>query len=62
MQAGWSGWRRVVGMIFDRRISARTTGKVYKTVLRQAILYGLEVVALTKNTRGKAGSSKFCRE
>ncbi len=48
VQAGWSGWRRVSGVICDRRIPARVKGKVYKTVVRPAILYGLEVVALTK--------------
>ena len=48
VQAGWSGWRRVSGVICDRRVSARVKGKVYKTVVRRAMLYGLESVALTK--------------
>ena len=48
MQAGWSGWRRVSGVICDQRVSARMKGKVYKTVVRPAMLYGLEAVALTK--------------
>ncbi|KAF7710422.1 hypothetical protein C0J45_1609, partial [Silurus meridionalis] len=37
VQAGWSGWRRVAGVICDRR-----------TVVRPALLYGLETVALNK--------------
>ena len=48
VQAGWSGWRRVSGVICDRRVSARVKGKVYKMVVRPAMLYGLEAVALTK--------------
>lgn len=48
VQAGWSGWRRVAGVICDRRVAARVKGKVYKTVVRPAMLYGLEAVALTK--------------
>ena len=48
VQAGWSGWRRVAGVICDRRVSARVKGKVYKTVVRPAMLSGLEAVALTK--------------
>ncbi|KAF7686902.1 hypothetical protein C0J45_22503, partial [Silurus meridionalis] len=49
VQTGWSGWRRVIaGVICDRRVSARVKGKVYRTVVRPAMLYGLETVALSK--------------
>ena len=48
VQAGWNGWRRVTGVICDRRIPAKMKGKVYKTVVRPAMLYGLEAAALTK--------------
>ncbi|KAI5103026.1 hypothetical protein C0J45_6607, partial [Silurus meridionalis] len=41
-------WRRVAGVICDRRVSARMKGKVYRTVVRPAKLYGLETVASTK--------------
>ncbi|MCJ8736297.1 hypothetical protein PDJAM_G00257340 [Pangasius djambal] len=48
VQAGWNGWRRVSGVLCDRKISARIKGKVYKTVVRPAMLYGLETVSLRK--------------
>ncbi|KAI5109063.1 hypothetical protein C0J45_0460, partial [Silurus meridionalis] len=48
VQAGWSGWRRVTGVICDSRVSARMKGKVYGTVVRPAMLNGLERVALRK--------------
>ena len=35
-------------MICNRRLSACAKGKVYKTVVRPAMLYGLETVPLTK--------------
>ena len=35
-------------MICDRRLSACKKGKVYKTVVRAAMLHGLETVPLTK--------------
>ncbi|KAI5103545.1 hypothetical protein C0J45_7126, partial [Silurus meridionalis] len=48
VQAGWSGWRRVIaGVICDRRVSVRVKGKVYRTVVRPEMSYGLETVALT---------------
>ena len=48
VQAGWNGWRRMSGVICDRRVPARVKRKVYKVAVRPAMLYGLETVALTK--------------
>ncbi|KAK3511538.1 hypothetical protein QTP70_009333 [Hemibagrus guttatus] len=45
VQAGWNGWRKVWGVLCDRKISVRIKGKVYRTV---AMLYGLETVSLRK--------------
>ncbi|KAK3536377.1 hypothetical protein QTP86_008861 [Hemibagrus guttatus] len=42
VQAGWNGWKKVSGVLCDRKISARIKGKVYRTVVRPAMLYGLE--------------------
>ncbi|KAK3517196.1 hypothetical protein QTP70_000864 [Hemibagrus guttatus] len=46
--AGWNGWRKVSGVLCDRKISERIKGKVYRTVVRAAMLYGLETVSLRK--------------
>ncbi|KAK3563366.1 hypothetical protein QTP86_021842, partial [Hemibagrus guttatus] len=48
VQAGWNGWRKMSGVLCDRKISARIKGKVYRTVVRPAMLYGLETVSLRK--------------
>ena len=48
VQAGWNGWRKVSGVICDRRLPARVKGKVYSSVVRPAMVYGLETVAVTK--------------
>ena len=55
VQAGWNEWRRMPGMICDRRVglSARLKGMVYKVAVRPAMLYGLETVALTKRQEAK---------
>ncbi|KAK3508823.1 hypothetical protein QTP70_009609 [Hemibagrus guttatus] len=48
VQAGWNGWRKVSGVLCDQKISVRIKGKVYRTVVRPAMLYGLETVSLRK--------------
>ncbi|KAK3529495.1 hypothetical protein QTP70_031738 [Hemibagrus guttatus] len=44
VQAGWNGWRKMSGVLCHRKIK----GKVYRTVVRPAMLYGLETVSLRK--------------
>ena len=46
VQAGWNGWRKVSGVICDRRLPARV--KVYSSAVRPEMVYGLETVAVTK--------------
>ena len=48
VQAGWNGWRRVSGIICDKSLPARVKGKVYSSMVRPAMAYGLETVAVTK--------------
>ena len=48
VQAGWNGWKKVSGVICDRRLPIRVKGKVYSSVVRPAMVYGLETVAITK--------------
>ena len=48
IQAGWNGWRKVTGVLCDRKISPEIKGKVYKTLVRPDLLFGLETVATSK--------------
>ena len=48
VQAGWNGWRKVLGVICNRRLPAKVKEKVYSSVVRPAMVYGLEMVAVTK--------------
>ena len=48
VQAGWNGWKKVSGVICDRKLSAKLKGRIYNTAVRPAVLYGLETVALTR--------------
>ena len=46
-------WRNVSGVLCDRKLSAKVKGKMYKSVVRPAMLYGMEMVAVTKKQMGK---------
>ena len=55
VQAGWDSWRRVTGVLCDKRITAVMKGKVYKTVIKPALVYSLETVALSKGQEKEIG-------
>ena len=40
--------KSISGVICDRRLPARVKGKVYSLVVRPAMMYGLQTVAVTK--------------
>ena len=47
IQAGWMNWKKVSGVLCDRKLSARVKGKMYRSVVRPAMLYGMETMAVT---------------
>ena len=48
VQAGWNEWRRVSRAICDKRLPAKVKGKVCSSMVRPAMMYWLETVAVTK--------------
>ena len=53
IQAGWMSWKKVSGVLCNRKLSARVEGKMCKSVFRPAMLYGMETVAVTERRVGK---------
>ncbi|XP_067123187.1 uncharacterized protein [Centruroides vittatus] len=48
IQAGWRNWRDMSGVLCDKRVPLRLKGKVYRVVVRPAMLYAIETVSLRK--------------
>ena len=46
LQADWKSWRGVSGVTGNKRVSAKVKGKVYRTVVRPAMMNGLEMLAV----------------
>ena len=42
VQSGWKTWKRVSGVLCDSRMNVKIKGKVYRTVVRPALMYGAE--------------------
>ena len=58
IQAGWMSWRKVSGVLCNRKLSVKVKGKMYKSVVRPAMLYGMETVAVYGKTGEKNGSCR----
>uniref|UniRef100_A0A8D9FDT2 Endonuclease-reverse transcriptase n=1 Tax=Cacopsylla melanoneura TaxID=428564 RepID=A0A8D9FDT2_9HEMI len=48
VNAGWMNWKRMTGVLCDKRMSLKIKGKIYKTVVRPAMLHGAETWAVKK--------------
>ena len=48
VQSGWVNWRNASGVLCDKKISARVKGKVYKSLVRPAMMYGSEAWPIKK--------------
>ena len=50
VQSVWKNWKRVSGVLCDRRMNVKIKGKVYRKVVRPALLYGAETWLLKKES------------
>ena len=48
IKVAWSRWRDLSGVIYDKKVPVKLTSKLYKTVVRPAMVYGSECWALSK--------------
>ena len=53
IQAVWSAWRKITGVMCDYKVAEKMKGKFNKTMVRPAMLYGMEAVAMKKRQEEK---------
>ena len=44
VQSWWKNWKRVSGVLCDREMNVKTKGKVFRTVVRPALVCGAETL------------------
>ena len=59
IQVGWMSWKKVSEVLCYRKLSARVKGRMYKSVVIPAMLYGMETVAVTDRQVEKNGSCRM---
>ena len=51
--AGWMNWKKCSGVLCDKKMPVKLKRKVYRTVVRPAMLYGAETWATTKRQESR---------
>ena len=48
-QCGWNNWRKMSVVLYDKRVPSHVKGKIHKTIVQPAMLYGMETVPVTSS-------------
>ena len=62
-QCGWNNWRKMSGILCDKRIPLHVKEKIHKMIVQPAMLYGMETVPVTSSHVKKleVTEMKMCR-
>ena len=59
VQAAWSSWRKLTGVLYDRKIPLRLKAKVYEAIIRPALTYGCECWAMKVTNKRKIATTEM---
>ena len=62
-QCGWNNWRKMSGVLCDKRVPPHVKGKIHKMIVQPAMLYGMETVPVTSShvKEREVKDMKMCR-
>ena len=46
-QCGWNNWRKIPGVLCDKRVPTHVKGKIHKLIVQPAMLYGMKTAPVT---------------
>ncbi len=58
VQAAWSSWRKLTGVLYDRKIPLRLKAKICETIIRLALKYGSECWAMKVTNKRKIATTE----
>ena len=59
VQAAWSSWRKLTGVLYDRKIPLRLKAKINETIIRPALTYGSECWAMKVTNKRKIATTEM---
>ena len=59
VQAAWSSWRKLAGVLYDRTIPLRLKARVYEAIIRPALTYGSECWAMKVTNKRKIATTQM---
>ena len=59
VQAAWSSWRKLTGVLYDRKTPLRLKAKVYEAIIRPALTYGSECWAMKVTNKRKIATTEM---
>ena len=59
VQAAWSSWRKLTGVLYDRKIPLRHKAKIYEAIIRPALTYGSECWAMKVTNKRKIATTEM---
>jgi len=62
-EAGWRNWKKMTGVLCDKKVPINVKGKIHKTIVQPAMTYAMETVSLTSRQEKKleVAEMKMCR-
>ena len=59
IQAGWANLSRMTGLLCDRRVPVKVKGKLYKSVVGPAMMYGMETAPIIGSLKNKLQATEL---
>ena len=56
---GWDNWRKMSGVLCYKRVPQHVKGKIHKTIVQPAMLYGMETVPVTSSNVKKSEGTQM---
>ena len=59
VRAAWSSWRKLTGVLYNRKILLRLKANVYEAIIRPALTYGSECWAMKVTNKRKIATTEM---